>query len=64
MRMIDGTLYCNDGDWVESLCALVEHEDGRLAILHWHDVVAATGSKQTATGMRPPVTAWAVTDGR
>ena len=25
MRVIDGTLYCNDGDWVESLTALVEH---------------------------------------
>jgi hypothetical protein len=26
-------LYCNDGDWVESLTALVEHHDGRLEIL-------------------------------
>jgi UDP-2,3-diacylglucosamine pyrophosphatase LpxH len=33
MRMIDGILYCNDGDWVESLTALVEHDDGRLEIL-------------------------------
>ena len=33
MRMIDGVLYCNDGDWVESLTALVEHADGRLEIL-------------------------------
>lgn len=37
MRMIDGTLYCNDGDWVESLTALVEHQDGRLEIVHWPD---------------------------
>ncbi|MFT3717658.1 UDP-2,3-diacylglucosamine diphosphatase [Pseudorhodoferax sp.] len=36
MREIDGTLYCNDGDWVESLSALVEHHDGRLELLHWH----------------------------
>lgn len=35
MRTIDGTLYCNDGDWVESLTALVEHRDGRLEVLHW-----------------------------
>lgn len=35
MRMIDGTLYCNDGDWVESQTALVEHWDGRLALVHW-----------------------------
>ena len=33
MRQIDGTLYCNDGDWVESLTALVEHLDGRLELL-------------------------------
>lgn len=33
MRTIDGVLYCNDGDWVESLTALVEHADGRLEIL-------------------------------
>jgi len=35
IRDIDGTLYCNDGDWVESLTALVEHHDGRLEIVHW-----------------------------
>jgi len=35
MRTIDGTLYCNDGDWVESLSALVEHMDGRLELVHW-----------------------------
>ena len=35
MREIDGTLYCNDGDWVESRTALVEHHDGRLELLHW-----------------------------
>jgi UDP-2,3-diacylglucosamine pyrophosphatase LpxH len=35
MRMIDGVLYCNDGDWVESCSALVEHVDGRLEIVHW-----------------------------
>lgn len=33
MRDIDGILYCNDGDWVESLTALVEHYDGRLEIV-------------------------------
>lgn len=35
MREIDGVLYCNDGDWVESLTALVEDFDGSLALLHW-----------------------------
>ena len=35
MRTIDGVLYCNDGDWVESCTALVEHLDGRLEVLDW-----------------------------
>jgi UDP-2,3-diacylglucosamine pyrophosphatase LpxH len=35
MRDIDGVLYCNDGDWVESRTALVEHFDGTLELLHW-----------------------------
>jgi hypothetical protein len=35
MRDIDGIAYINDGDWVESCSALVEHPDGRLEILEW-----------------------------
>ncbi|HLG86414.1 MAG TPA: UDP-2,3-diacylglucosamine diphosphatase [Alphaproteobacteria bacterium] len=35
MRDIDGITYCNDGDWVESCTALVEHEGGRLEIIPW-----------------------------
>ncbi len=34
-RDVDGIVYCNDGDWVESCTALVEHHDGTLEILHW-----------------------------
>lgn len=32
---VDGVLYCNDGDWVESCTALVEHPDGTLAVIRW-----------------------------
>lgn len=35
MRDIDGIEYCNDGDWVESLTALVEMPNGELRILTW-----------------------------
>jgi len=35
IRDFDGVTYCNDGDWVESCTALVEHADGRLEILDW-----------------------------
>jgi len=37
MTTINGVLYCNDGDWVESCTALVEHFDGTLQLLHWID---------------------------
>ena len=35
MRVIDGVDYINDGDWVESCTALVEHHDGRLELIDW-----------------------------
>jgi UDP-2,3-diacylglucosamine pyrophosphatase LpxH len=35
IRDINGILYCNDGDWVESCTALVEFHDGRLELVHW-----------------------------
>jgi UDP-2,3-diacylglucosamine pyrophosphatase LpxH len=35
IRDIDGILYCNDGDWVESLSALVETHLGELKIIYW-----------------------------
>ncbi len=38
MRDINGVLYCNDGDWVESCTALVEHDDGRLEIIRWREM--------------------------
>jgi UDP-2,3-diacylglucosamine pyrophosphatase LpxH len=41
IRMIDGVLYANDGDWVESLTALLEHADGRLEVFDWHRWQAA-----------------------
>ena len=44
IRDIGGVLYCNDGDWVESLTALVEHHDGRLEIVDWSDLIASQAS--------------------
>ncbi|MBI2747104.1 MAG: UDP-2,3-diacylglucosamine diphosphatase [Burkholderiales bacterium] len=47
IREIEGILYCNDGDWVESLTALVEHHDGRLELVRWGDT-APTVALQNA----------------
>ena len=35
MREVQGVLYLNPGDWVESCTALVEHHDGRLELIDW-----------------------------
>ena len=35
IRDFGGVIYMNDGDWVESCTALVEHFDGRIEILDW-----------------------------
>lgn len=48
MRQVDGILYANDGDWVESLTTLVEHPDGRLEVLHWADVMAQRSARTRA----------------
>jgi UDP-2,3-diacylglucosamine pyrophosphatase LpxH len=40
---IDGVLYCNDGDWVESCTALVEDRNGRLAIWDWSRMQGRAG---------------------
>jgi len=42
IRMVDGMLYCNDGDWVESLTALVEDFNGNLRIVEWKEIRSET----------------------
>jgi UDP-2,3-diacylglucosamine pyrophosphatase LpxH len=37
IRQIGGVTYYNDGDWVESCTAVVEHADGRMEIIDWAD---------------------------
>ena len=37
IKMIKDIEYMNDGDWVESCTALVEHMDGRWEIIEWLD---------------------------
>ena len=35
IKEIDGVVYMNDGDWVESMTALVEHHNGHWEIVTW-----------------------------
>lgn len=39
IRDIDGITYCNDGDWVESLSALVEDMNGALRLVEWQEII-------------------------
>lgn len=49
IRDVDGILYCNDGDWVDSCSALAEHADGRLELLRWRAGDATRGARARAT---------------
>jgi len=40
IKRIEGIEYMNDGDWVESCSALVEHHDGTWALVYHHCFVA------------------------
>ena len=58
IRDIGGVLYCNSGDWVESLTALVETDDGTLSIVRWHEAAIATAVlSRPAAATGTPVTA-------
>jgi UDP-2,3-diacylglucosamine pyrophosphatase LpxH len=35
IKTVNGIEYMNDGDWVESCTALVEHYDGKWEIIQW-----------------------------
>jgi UDP-2,3-diacylglucosamine pyrophosphatase LpxH len=58
IRDIDGVLYCNDGDWVESLTALVESEVGELRIVNWRDIAEQAGVIAAHAARREPAPAW------
>ena len=37
IKDMGGVTYINCGDWVDSCTAIVEHQDGRLELVHWND---------------------------
>jgi UDP-2,3-diacylglucosamine pyrophosphatase LpxH len=60
IKEIDGVMYMNDGDWVESCTALVEHHDGRWEIITWTqetdhvDVDTDSDAHKQSTGHTSP----------
>ena len=53
IKDIGGITYCNDGDWVESLSALVETYQGELKIIEWLRDPRPEGSETEAEQMAP-----------
>lgn len=48
-RMIDGIHYLNSGDWVESLSALIEDEDGKWEVVYYADICASVHPSEKLT---------------
>ncbi|HEY4316256.1 MAG TPA: UDP-2,3-diacylglucosamine diphosphatase [Herbaspirillum sp.] len=46
IRDIGSIRYCNDGDWVESLTALVEEASGELRLVTWQDIMQRKAALQ------------------
>ena len=63
IKTINGLLYCNDGDWVESCTALTEDARGRVEIVEWTSFAyernrTARHSRKTLVSAQPqPVAA-------
>lgn len=47
IRDIDGVLYSNSGDWVESCTALVENVNGTIGVIEWQDRISSTELSST-----------------
>ena len=52
IKQIDGVTYMNDGDWVESCTALVEHWDGRWEIITWTKEKDNVGIDNTSSSLK------------
>jgi UDP-2,3-diacylglucosamine pyrophosphatase LpxH len=49
IKEIDGVIYMNDGDWVESCTALVEHYNGKWEIIHWGEIINVDADNSGST---------------
>jgi UDP-2,3-diacylglucosamine pyrophosphatase LpxH len=54
---VNGITYVNTGDWVESLTAVVEHDDGRLELIRYRDAWTAKQFRAGKGGKLSPAAA-------
>jgi UDP-2,3-diacylglucosamine pyrophosphatase LpxH len=43
LKTIDGIRYMNSGDWVETMSALIEDDEGRWEIVYYHTILEKSG---------------------
>jgi len=53
IRSMEGILYCNDGDWVESCTALAEDAKGRLEIVNWTGLASKDNTYPALSALPP-----------
>ncbi len=39
VEILDGCLYCNDGDWIENCTLLAENLDGSIELIYWTETI-------------------------
>jgi UDP-2,3-diacylglucosamine pyrophosphatase LpxH len=49
IKMIDDVIYMNDGDWVESCTALVEHMNGKWELITWTEEIQGVANDTTGS---------------
>lgn len=47
-KLVGDIRYLNSGDWVESLTAIIEHNDGRMELVEYRSFLAGLAEKSTA----------------
>ena len=57
IRPVEGVVYVNCGDWVDSCTAIVEHHDGRLELVRAWQPAAAAAATEALPGAVSPVPA-------
>ncbi|MEW5771117.1 MAG: UDP-2,3-diacylglucosamine diphosphatase [Pseudomonadota bacterium] len=54
LKEVDGLIYANCGDWVDSCTAIVEHCDGRLELIDWGAVSRNHAAPQPTLAVEAP----------
>jgi len=53
IKTVNGIIYMNDGDWVESCTALVEHHDGHWEIVTWNNLINEKNTDYNGQSSKP-----------